>query len=63
MTLESVAPLSDDRLISLGNRGTQIIPAMPESVEAMPQLHHAAGHDLEEGEGTAGRRQAGYQPA
>jgi hypothetical protein len=43
MTLETIAPISDDPIISLPATASRCVPALP-SIDASPsQLHHAPG--------------------
>jgi len=47
MSLETIAPLSDDPIVS-PPAGGLTNPALPESAVSAPLLHHATGHDLVE---------------
>jgi len=46
MSLETIAPLSDDHRQAAGRGGSLIDPAPPVITMASPLLHHVSGHDL-----------------
>ncbi|HEY5209939.1 MAG TPA: hypothetical protein VIJ42_10900 [Stellaceae bacterium] len=45
MSLESVAPVSDDPFVGLPARARLIDPVLPEIAVITTELHHAMGHD------------------
>ena len=45
MSLETIAPLSDDPIRQAARRDSLIDPALPEITTASPLLHHSLGHD------------------